>query len=127
MPMSRIAAINSDVAMGRLMKGAEMLISASLPQARRPQQSELCLRDFDARAGLQAVLARCHDHLTRFKTALDDCGVVLKATERHRTNRDGRSGIYHIGELAVGSPLNRGRRNRDDIPVHAYEQFDVDE
>src|SRR5579862_10018748 len=100
------------------MKGAEMLISAPLPQARRPQESEVRLRDFDTRSGLQPVLAGCYDHLAGLKTAADDGDVILKTAERHGTNCNLRARVDHVGVLSVRAPLNRGRRNRDDIPVH---------
>src|SRR5690348_12572222 len=98
MPKTRMPSINSEVAIGRRMKGSEMLIAGGsanqmrlrrAPRPRSPRHSGLGCRHPNPGALRQPVLS-FHDHfLAAFQSLRDDGDAVL-----------------HAGDLD-GAPLDR--------------------
>src|SRR6185437_15354445 len=116
--------ISSDVAMGRWMKGAEMLIADSLWRASgkgaaRPADStgrlSLDLFDSDARALGQAVLAVDDDALAGVEPLGHDGDPVLHRSDLDRTAFRLFVVADQVHVIAGGSDLHGLRRHRRDV------------
>src|SRR5580692_2734998 len=125
MPNTITPSISSEVAIGRRMKGSEMLTCAYPPSARR-SGGVLRLR-FDPNAVGEAVLAVDDDVLAGLQPLADHGDAVLDGGDLDGAALDRVVLADDIGEIAVRSLLDGLRRHRGDAAAHLQHQAHVDE